>query len=84
MTFEVKTLADAVNNALYIYGQAITANYFGCDNPLPARLKELPHEELDKRFKTLKEFYETLLKIEAEGMTHLGLGIEGGRIYADC
>lgn len=84
MTFEVKTLADSVNNALYVYGQAINANYFGCDNPLPQKLRELPQEELDKRFKTLKEFYETLLRIEAEGLTHIGLGVEGGQIYVDC
>lgn len=84
MTFEVKTLADGVNNALYLYGQAINANYFGCENPLPQKLRELPHEELDKRYKTLRKFYETLLKIEADGMTHMGIGIEGGQIYVDC
>lgn len=82
MTFNIKTLADGLNNALYVYGNAIRANYLGCDNPLPEKLKELSDVELQKRYDVAVAFYQEIVKLETAG--HQEIRVEGGQIYVDC
>ncbi len=80
---DIKTLADGLNNALYIYGYAIRANYLGCDNPLPQKLKELPNGELQKKYDVVAELYNRIIELEKQGYKKITIK-QGGEINVDC
>lgn len=82
MTFNIKTLADGINNALYLYGYNIRANYLGCDNLLPEKLKELSEDELWERYDETKKFYRAIIQLEKAGYQEIKID-EGGQIYAN-
>ncbi len=81
---DIKTLADGLNNALYIYGYAIRANYLGCDNPLPQKLRELPDSELQKRYDVVAELYNHIIELEKQGHKKITIDKQGGKIHVDC
>lgn len=64
---DIKTAADAINNAAILYGDVISCIHLGCSVPAKARpLKNLTDEELDKRFNCLKQIYQQLEAIETK------------------
>ncbi|MCM1323959.1 MAG: hypothetical protein NC218_07345 [Acetobacter sp.] len=76
---DIKVLADGLNNALFVYGRAIAADYFGCESHLPQQLQELSHEELERRFEAVKELYENIESLEKEGYN--GIYVEGRYLF---
>ena len=64
---DIKTAADAINNAAILYGDVIWAISLGCSVPAKAEpFKKLSDEELDKRFNCLKQIYQQLEAIETK------------------
>ena len=64
---DISLLAGALNNAVATYGEILLAIYFFCDVPIKVeKLKEIPFDELQKRFDCIKGVYEQVLEIEKE------------------
>ena len=64
---DISLLAGALNNAVATYGEILFAIYFFCDVPIKLeKLKEIPFDELQKRFDCIKGVYEQVLEIEKE------------------
>lgn len=62
---DITLFASALNNAIVSYGEILFAIYFCCDVPAKLeKLKEIPFEELKKRFDCIKNVYEQVLEIE--------------------
>ena len=62
---DIKTAADAVNNAMAVYGDIVSTIMIGCEIPHRfAPLAKLSDEELTKRFNCLKSIYDQIEEIE--------------------
>lgn len=62
---DIKTVADAINNAAIAYGDIVYAIMLGCQVPNRLEpLKKLSEEELNKRCDCLRQIYKQLEEIE--------------------
>lgn len=62
---DISLFTDALNNAVATYGNIIFAIYLCCDIPQEfKKLKEIPFEELQKRFDCIKDVYNQVEEIE--------------------
>ena len=62
---DITLFANALNNAVATYGNILFAIYFCCDIPTKLeKLKEIPFDELQKRFDCIKGAYEQVVEIE--------------------
>ena len=62
---DIKTAADAINNALVTYGDIVWSVILGCEVPNKFRpLAKLDEDELTKRLDCLKSIYKQLEEIE--------------------
>lgn len=62
---DITLFADALNNAVAAYGDILFGIFIGCEIPSKLeKLKEIPFDELQKRFDCIKNVYEQVLKIE--------------------
>jgi hypothetical protein len=61
----IKTAADAINNAAIAYGDIVSALILGCDVPNKFKvLAKLSDDELMERFYCIKSIYEQLEVME--------------------
>ena len=62
---DITLFAGALNNAVASYGNILSAIYCYCDIPAKMeKLKEMPFDELQKRFDCIKNVYDQVLEIE--------------------
>ena len=62
---DIKTAADAINNALVAYGDIVWSVVLGCSVPQKLQpLAKLDEKELIKRLDCMKSIYEQLEEIE--------------------
>ena len=62
---DLSLFAKALNNACVSYGDIVYAIYLNCEvSDKFKQLKELPYEELEKRFYCLKNVYQQIENIE--------------------
>ena len=58
---DVSLFADALNNALAVYGYIVYSILNGCEIPEKfERLKDIPFEKNEKRYKCLKDVYKQI------------------------
>lgn len=64
---DITLFASALNNAVASYGDILFGIFVGCEIPAKLeKLKEIPFDELQKRFDCIKNVYEQVLVIEKE------------------
>jgi hypothetical protein len=62
---DIKTAADAINNAMVAYGDIVSSIILCCEIPNKLRpLAKLDEEELTKRFNCLCDIYKQIEEIE--------------------
>lgn len=62
---DIKTVADAINNAMVAYGDIVYSIILGCEIPNKFQpLAKLDEEELAKRFNCLRDIYKQIEEIE--------------------
>ena len=62
---DITLFACALNNAIAAYGDIIYGIYMCCDIPTRfEKLKDIPYDDLQERFKCLKDVYKQVEEIE--------------------